>query len=979
MSIKSCVVFFQDTVGDDDADYVANIDGGDAKQLLIPSYQRPFKWSKSHFEELWQDTIEAIEANEDEYYLGPVGIFDDSEDYGLSVVDGQQRYTAVTILSVALRDYCINEGFFKSAWNINNILLWTDHTGTLKERLISGFNSSKKDRVNQNSTQLSTLLRWPHKTAGCRKNPPDIIPTVLQIIGNNTEPGQPIAIGHSTDVKLLIPKLTHTLKRTSEFVFEGNTVTLVDVGGDSDIEVTVYGNNENVEIDVTIRNTGPDSITIGCESEPIYNEFENDKQWLDAEHGGKRPNKSERMFLRHYESYKLIEEKIETFRDRDEKIEFIDKIFRIFSKYKFTITLFPTLETALAYFEKINDSKFSEPLNVHDLINYSIEKISSEGLKQSVKHDKTLKKGEKIKDYVGLINKYWAAIEETLQPPEIKKKKEASKVIGDFFHTFLLSYGKRWGKKKTLPKVKEILSQLTISEHKFNKMNEDEVQKVFFELANSLDWIHGLSQTYSLVAMPNKNEPKQIRLNNIFRVYQQHRSLLVTAIDEIRGAASVHNANIDFEDDSDYKTKAPDYHRLEEKFIELIEFHLARNVILRHENDTGFSSHDWWGEIEKWNKAILWRQKDYNKKTGFSVSDIESILGKIEDGGTVRVQPPEYDGGGKLTGMSSTVEDLELTGLRSITIRTTPNFIENGRIHEDIRNMRLDKSHGTFLLYIIETVLRSQYSVPSGHWQQIEINSEQSLEHILPQSAHSSNSLPLEEWPWWAPGEEINPDTGADYNIESTDEIKNYVERLGNMCLVKKKYNSSYGNKGFEHKQITGNPDDYPSLTSLTNAWESIIDLKTDADTNLLKTKDPFSDAKLGLPCHHATLPISEWTKETIDHRNDWLFDILAQILAGKEELHQIKLRKYKEKISQIDETIFQRLDEAILAELETTSEEPIENWNEHFSEIMNRHEIVIPEFEPEEVGDDNHEVLEPIIEPAAEGLELVDDDGNQI
>ena len=214
MPIKSCVVYFKDTVGTTDPNYVSNIDGGDAKQLEIPNYQRPFKWSKSHFQELWQDTIEAIEAREDEYYLGPVGIFNDDDYYGLSVVDGQQRYTAVTILSVALRDYCIGEGFYKSAWNINNILLWTNHNGPLKERLISGENKLKQDTVNQNSTQLSTLLRWPDRRIDCRKNPPNIEPTVIEIIENCTDdPGDAIPVGRVTEVKLRINKLTHRLRQ----------------------------------------------------------------------------------------------------------------------------------------------------------------------------------------------------------------------------------------------------------------------------------------------------------------------------------------------------------------------------------------------------------------------------------------------------------------------------------------------------------------------------------------------------------------------------------------------------------------------------------------------------------------------------------------------------------------------------------------------------------------------------------------------
>ena len=79
--------------------------------LSIPSYQRPFDWKIHHFDSLIEDLMEAMDEGKNSYYLGPVGIHDLGNGQ-LDVVDGQQRFTAVSLLAIAIRDICINLGFF---------------------------------------------------------------------------------------------------------------------------------------------------------------------------------------------------------------------------------------------------------------------------------------------------------------------------------------------------------------------------------------------------------------------------------------------------------------------------------------------------------------------------------------------------------------------------------------------------------------------------------------------------------------------------------------------------------------------------------------------------------------------------------------------------------------------------------------------------------------------------------------------------
>ena len=84
------------------------LEGG--KQFQIPLFQRPYSWKKENWETLWEDLISLY--NDDEkgfYFLGPIvtqaelGTADGISRY--IVIDGQQRFTTLSILLAALRNY----------------------------------------------------------------------------------------------------------------------------------------------------------------------------------------------------------------------------------------------------------------------------------------------------------------------------------------------------------------------------------------------------------------------------------------------------------------------------------------------------------------------------------------------------------------------------------------------------------------------------------------------------------------------------------------------------------------------------------------------------------------------------------------------------------------------------------------------------------------------------------------------------------
>jgi hypothetical protein len=79
---------------------------GDYK-FVIPNYQRPYAWTDTEAEELFDDLLDACRNQqrdaEGTYFLGSVVLIKQERDPVSQVVDGQQRLTSLTILFAALR------------------------------------------------------------------------------------------------------------------------------------------------------------------------------------------------------------------------------------------------------------------------------------------------------------------------------------------------------------------------------------------------------------------------------------------------------------------------------------------------------------------------------------------------------------------------------------------------------------------------------------------------------------------------------------------------------------------------------------------------------------------------------------------------------------------------------------------------------------------------------------------------------------
>ena len=215
-------------------------------------------------------------------------------------MDGQQRLTAVSLLCIALRDYCIENGFFRLANIIHEHAIYLD----TNPRLESGLDP-KKQKLNQNQTQLATLQHWPSGQT-YRTYPPD--ESVMELIYSNKN-GKDLVSGANEKVTLCIDGWMEISIGQSKRIWTfGN---YMEIEGKVDFEKLGDGMERNsgfVEFEVIVKNHGPDDIQLGQTSDPLSFQIETDHDYLTQYHGGNAPDRRQRMF----KIYKYLREEIKT-------------------------------------------------------------------------------------------------------------------------------------------------------------------------------------------------------------------------------------------------------------------------------------------------------------------------------------------------------------------------------------------------------------------------------------------------------------------------------------------------------------------------------------------------------------------------------------------------------------------------------------------------------------------------------------------
>lgn len=72
---------------------------GNNKKFVVPKFQRDYSWNNEQWDDLWQD-IEYMISNHEDHYMGYL-VMQTTDDKTFYVIDGQQRFTTITLLILA--------------------------------------------------------------------------------------------------------------------------------------------------------------------------------------------------------------------------------------------------------------------------------------------------------------------------------------------------------------------------------------------------------------------------------------------------------------------------------------------------------------------------------------------------------------------------------------------------------------------------------------------------------------------------------------------------------------------------------------------------------------------------------------------------------------------------------------------------------------------------------------------------------------
>lgn len=89
----------------------------DENSYIIPMYQRNYAWSEGEISQLVQDIVDYQKKQQEKYYIGTLVVFN-RKDGGLEVIDGQQRFTTLSLMATYLKNLQLSESNnkFKMDW-----------------------------------------------------------------------------------------------------------------------------------------------------------------------------------------------------------------------------------------------------------------------------------------------------------------------------------------------------------------------------------------------------------------------------------------------------------------------------------------------------------------------------------------------------------------------------------------------------------------------------------------------------------------------------------------------------------------------------------------------------------------------------------------------------------------------------------------------------------------------------------------------
>jgi len=102
------------------------------KNLNIPDYQRPYKWTEKNVKQLLDD----IRLNKEsaDYRLGTIVVHQEDERSNLDIVDGQQRMLTLSLIYLAITETFIEDKFYKKYETIESSLLKLEFDNLISQK-----------------------------------------------------------------------------------------------------------------------------------------------------------------------------------------------------------------------------------------------------------------------------------------------------------------------------------------------------------------------------------------------------------------------------------------------------------------------------------------------------------------------------------------------------------------------------------------------------------------------------------------------------------------------------------------------------------------------------------------------------------------------------------------------------------------------------------------------------------------------------
>lgn len=850
--------------------------------LRIPDYQRDYSWPRSLVEQLYEDLSEYRQDTpigqipDSPYYLGNLVIHENNNIW--DIVDGQQRITALTLLTTALRDVALDNELYSLGAEIHSVLLasniWDGHFLDAKCEDPIGNWANVDKHENRATVRFYQQFSKDH------------VDYEIEYIGN-------VRGAHRGAAQLEISPVTARFSISIPTVASHPTIEFENgITFKMQSKDPLHPNHGGTQIisagDQIEKVFGTLNIPAGQNLNPgdigRVKSIQNQQNWWNGQFGPPptyRPAKTTRVPKAYSKLKKLFKDDIEglvaaAIQDR------LQHWFSVIRNLAFTITKFDELEAAVFHFEKMNDKSYSLSLDAGDLMRREKVVRAMKAGADNVQANALapIPAGFAIPAGLGTaeagINTSWASIQDELVTGEFNE-------IGDFLRAIHISTGNNVTSSKTFREHKNVLND-RISIARANvvlpagatqaRQNQARVEKINAEHEVVTNWFETsavLSQIFRQIAQPNVasvNEPHRVELKNLTRAgFKQQWSLF------LRGKYVIEQNKAEFIAGPVYgamtaANQAIEINAWDELFPRLIriyEYLVIRGVIFPADlQGGGVASNVIFSKVAEWSGFLN------ALPTPATRANIESVLDTISADvvnlcSGFRWLSPVYSAMKDAAGVANTFlrvagatpADVE-RALKALPLPDYPGIADkiqdlatdagnepnladsitlvNAAVPArsiDLRyiDLQINSAQACLLLSIIEISRRGVTWAASAAAGGVLFQTEKEVEHIFPQKAQTGLGEPWDTW------------NGVD-----EEEIESYKNRLGNLTLIGDVQNRSLGRKSFADKQTdpTSGYDVYAAANPL-GQWQLLNELRSAVQADWLQADiDTRTETMLG-------------------------------------------------------------------------------------------------------------------------------------